>query len=1056
MQEADRLPKHIKDLTCVKTLKALALLRMSKDEQAHQLFDEIDINSDLDAITLQTMTTFYKESMQVQKIIDIYEAACKRRPTNPELFSQLFMAYVRTGNYKKQKEVAINMNRNIAGNNRVCSFWAIMSLVMQAATEKDQVNNKVCLALAERMCAKLLDEERTQEEIELYLLILRRQNNFEEEYKTLTGPLCNRMPDHLGWFNRRRAYLCLDLKMYSRAFKHYFPSLISEYPDQIEYYEGLFKAALCLDLEPPQPSVLASPSATANKSPIPALVECIDIVDRHCNAALEVPNHDLQNKGGNRRSTNSRTVHSSSNHNLAELKKSLRGPFMARFELLRVILDSEDKLPRNIFEQCKNAFYAKHLSLDALILDYFQSFGRKIVFHYDIDYILSKHQDNIDTERLLATISDWINCLDSNSTNENTRVDKFFIKLNYYILQHMFLKPNLGLSHTEVTKLFVRSYDESLTLARKFNYTEFLPQDHYCLLAINAYMNRSELTAQNVAQQRILSDSQIFSLIIMANDAIINSINNHQIKLILIKLYNFIGSTKTSSNVLDKLDIKHFQIDTLGHLLNPVLYYSGHYLLSTSSLNTCLKFYIVGLRDCLDGLVTSYKDRRFSKIEEVTRVKVRLEYSLNNLQCLLLTSIIENVNVSSPEELQSFCKSFKTNYSNQLREVLMDGNYIDREGNKVEKGDLQQANNISDNRDFRVLKSFSKIVEERIKAAKVESLRDETLWMHVRCNLLECVYLCHSLANYDTINSSSTSSSRQQQVETLLLHEDGDNGISSGGGSHDKNDSYLRELLLHCFDSFCKYRSIAIEQHSSFKQKQSPYSFLEPELSPLKWTTFDLTSHLNLIGISIQYCIEGLFNQELHDSYLYNLGKILAGLEEQVNSIRQEQQQASENADNNQSYLFTKIKYLNCLLVQALETISLAVSCLVSLKAYVGNQVVAAQASASASSSSPPPPPPPSSAVPLADSRQLAQAEVSKLRASKQALISKTEACLTKMSSIARSGVDYKLVVNNCRLETDIASCPSAKAASKLIVCLRKCGSPMTRLLDVEVSIRVV
>lgn len=35
-----------------------------------------------------------------------YEMALKQNPNNEELYSHLFMAYVRVGNYKKQQQVS--------------------------------------------------------------------------------------------------------------------------------------------------------------------------------------------------------------------------------------------------------------------------------------------------------------------------------------------------------------------------------------------------------------------------------------------------------------------------------------------------------------------------------------------------------------------------------------------------------------------------------------------------------------------------------------------------------------------------------------------------------------------------------------------------------------------------------------------------------------------------------------------------------------------------------------------------------------------------------------
>lgn len=55
----------------------------------------------------------------------------KKSPTNEELFSHLFMAYVRLGDYKKQQTVAMNLYKLKSKNPYY--FWAVMSLYMQVS-----------------------------------------------------------------------------------------------------------------------------------------------------------------------------------------------------------------------------------------------------------------------------------------------------------------------------------------------------------------------------------------------------------------------------------------------------------------------------------------------------------------------------------------------------------------------------------------------------------------------------------------------------------------------------------------------------------------------------------------------------------------------------------------------------------------------------------------------------------------------------------------------------------------------------------------------------------
>ena len=64
----------------------------------------------------------------VEKIPEIYEAAVKKKPKNDELLSHLFMAYVRTEDYKKQQQTALALHKVIPSNPYYS--WAVMSIVM--------------------------------------------------------------------------------------------------------------------------------------------------------------------------------------------------------------------------------------------------------------------------------------------------------------------------------------------------------------------------------------------------------------------------------------------------------------------------------------------------------------------------------------------------------------------------------------------------------------------------------------------------------------------------------------------------------------------------------------------------------------------------------------------------------------------------------------------------------------------------------------------------------------------------------------------------------------
>lgn len=953
VQEYDRLPKDMKDKTVFRALKSLAYIRMSKRRQAFEILNNIDVNDSLDEVTLQTMTSCYKESVDVRKIVELYEAAFERKPNDPEIMAHLFMAYVRVFNFKRQKEIALLMYKNLPTKRRLYSFWAIVSLVMQSQELKkscltqENPDRQVCLSLAEKMCEKIIDEERkmnqepTNEEIELYLNILKKQGKHEKEYHFLTGPICSRLTDHLSWFNRRRAYLCLDLRMYSRAFKHYFPTLIQEYPDQIEYYQGLFKAAYLLDTEAPsqqQPVAMntadqqsqTNSTGTPVKSTSSCLAECYDIVEKQCALTLETSDQPRNKNVQSLPRNLSRT--SSLNPNRKGL---LRGPFMARIELYHTIISNESNLPTNVYNLCLNQFANKYPTLNHLLLEYFQTFSKKIICYYDMNYMINLLNCNAGDKRdLVKIIGDWVVNL-RDSQQESNQYNYYHIMLNYHMLKHSLHEYKLTDKIEDrliLTKQYINYYDENRHLGFGTNKTEFQPVDNYCLLAVNSIMTNSI----DLAGQTILSDSIIVSLIVLCENAITNSPSNHQLKLTLLKLYSLVGASKQCQDVLVSLDIKHFQIDTLGHLLNPVLYNTGNYSISQVSLETCSEFYAFGVRECFEGLTSSYRDGRFSKIEEISSVLKRLCDSLNAIQCVLLKGIVTNLNASTPEELSTACQMF-----DPFKGL-----------HRMFRSDF--ADIMRDSRDLKVIKSFNVETDELIKKRQLETMEDEQLWLKLRYYLIRSVYL---QLKYLSHEQCYTEQEKQEHLSELQIGKE------------------VVENLRPRID----------EAASSNDDKR--YSYFEPESSPFRWRHIDFQSLVSLVSPLVFLSNASELNREIQEGYSTHLDRIINDLEDQLTAI-------SSLIEMKQALLSLTI---------SVEFISLAITSLVSLAYMAQSSTTTSTNSGSSSRASS------KSNAKTSASQQQQNAPV-KLKSIPHQLINKTEAQLTKLSNLIKN-VDPKALI---------------------------------------------
>ncbi|XP_076236201.1 phagocyte signaling impaired [Calliopsis andreniformis] len=239
LQEADKVLKKHPSNQCAKVLKALALLRLGKENECQAIMDKVRSEIPCEDSTLQVMSICYREIHQPDKISEVYEAAAKADPNNEELLTHLFMSYVRLGDYKKQQQTALALYKLKPKNPYY--FWAVMSIVMQAIHADEKLAKDVVLPLAERMVLKLINEGKVEaeQEVQLYLMILELQGKSEEMLNVLSGPLAS----HLSPIPQRKAALFLKLERFSEAANAY-KELINENNDNWAYYQDYLLAAL--------------------------------------------------------------------------------------------------------------------------------------------------------------------------------------------------------------------------------------------------------------------------------------------------------------------------------------------------------------------------------------------------------------------------------------------------------------------------------------------------------------------------------------------------------------------------------------------------------------------------------------------------------------------------------------------------------------------------------------------------------------------------------------------------------------------------------------------
>ncbi|XP_076363781.1 phagocyte signaling impaired isoform X2 [Tachypleus tridentatus] len=545
LQEAEKLLKKQKDFQCAKVLKALALIRLGRQDESLSTLKEVHQEGPTDDATLQAMTICYRELQKPELIADIYETAVKKEPQNEELYSHLFMAYVRLGNYKKQQQTAMVLYKLKPKNPYY--FWAVMSIVMQACSSNENLAKTMYLPLAERMTKKFVQEDKieAEAEVQLYLMILNLQDKFEEALDVLDGPLGEKVVSHLDVLPRKRAELLTKLERWPEVNSTY-KKLIMTSPDQWSYYIEYFNSVAKLaDLEwrPDEDSSLDPP------------------VDYTFDMAAEFILTLLKTQRDH-----------------PALLDHFRGPHLAKLELAFWIRHRE------------NSSTSALGNIIDLLLAYFEKFGAKGSCFLDMVRVVDSF--SLTEEEKLQVLERIKFSLSSNGKEVKLpdNVKEMQRHLCYVQLCHYF-GHHENYSKEDKLKLAIclyERYTHGLQFGKDLLSTDFKPSDNYALLAAHILIDIWE----EKEDEKFLIEA-----LVMLETALKNSPSNFQIKLLLLNLYNIIGAVGASHTLYESLDIKHVQQETLGYLITSHLAACAHFSVASTVLTTALRFFNSNFKD---------------------------------------------------------------------------------------------------------------------------------------------------------------------------------------------------------------------------------------------------------------------------------------------------------------------------------------------------------------------------------------------------------------------------------------------------------------------------
>ncbi|KAK5638702.1 hypothetical protein RI129_012997 [Pyrocoelia pectoralis] len=606
LQECDKVLKKTPNLLCAKALKALSILRMGRESECMSILDSLIEDGSGDDATLQAMTLCYRELQQQEQICTLYENAVKIDPVNEEFHTQLFMSYVRIGDFKLQQQSALNLYKLKPKNPYYC--WAVMSVVQQATRgsgEFDSSKRNVLLSLAERMIDKLISENKleAEQEVQLYLMILELQNKFEDALQVLNGPLAEKIVCMCSSANFYKLPYLTKLRKWSDI-NLICKGILIESMDRWDIWKKYII------------SVFELMKVNVNEHP----------EENHTNGESDLEYIDDTPEKAHEFIC--RLVENGDDNGY------LRGPYLARFELCSKLIlhgiDSNDLLGDTM----------------QLFIEYFRKFGHKSCCVSDLRIYLYL----LDGERRIELANRLIKDVGISSTSvpqseQQMQRHLCSLQLSRLCSNHR----NLSSDHLAalVTAFSLHYQHGYQTYGLNLLFTDQGPSDPYAILAAHILYDLAELTQ---------SSKPIITALVLLDNLLKNSPCCFNAKLLSIRLFHTIGAGIGAHQMYDILDIKHLQMDSLGYSHCARLPTTGLLTLTATLLDSTLKFFSSNYKDSSDHLTFCYKYGSFIKLDDFMDFREKLNNSfhytmvavdriiLNIVQCVSIDSLY-NTNI---------------------------------------------------------------------------------------------------------------------------------------------------------------------------------------------------------------------------------------------------------------------------------------------------------------------------------------------------------------------------------------------------------------------------
>ncbi|KAL9649579.1 hypothetical protein ABK040_003256 [Willaertia magna] len=588
LKECDNLLEKYPNDNFFLSFKALSLISLQKRKEAIQIIDDIIENKkvEVNEFILNTLALALTKIFDWKRIADLYEKVYSQLPTNTQqlikykdIMEKYFFYLVKSDQLEKQQTVAVKLWRTFNDNENYM-YWNICSMLL-LRKEKPML-----FTLASKMLEKEFDLNINRKDLnnknennkinynERLRVFIENVLAVNEEYEKIVKLLENDEP----WAKE------LEPMPYDRK------AILASYCLKLENYYLLGNGLYVYLLE----------KEDADEWPWwKGFILSIILINR------KKDNLELKKTlQWNDKVLNCYTSIEDAHKFIKSLQlKDKRGPYLAEFEFLKS-LKEEGITQGDLFNEN---------ILKDLIINYFKLFGTKKICYDDLKVYIDLLKEK---EVLLKELKESMQNFISNEKD----IDKVEYEITFHKIQRH-CQSIIGYKNVdELIIELIKKYMEALPLGKDLKETDYQYGDEFLLIACHYLIDKEEFIYSAILLEYALKKSKF----------------NFHFKVLLIRVYVALNSfgNRTFNLFMNDLDVKHIQFESISYLIYHDLIRVGVCDKAMKIADKILHFFnYEHLFHTSDYLTLPYKQQSWSKIEEMTTFRHKLDYSYQIAKC---------------------------------------------------------------------------------------------------------------------------------------------------------------------------------------------------------------------------------------------------------------------------------------------------------------------------------------------------------------------------------------------------------------------------------------